>query len=228
MPYPNFSGSESQHSVPTSSPTASRWLLKVGAQLVALSLLTALLPAPPASALRFSRNRDSYRLCARELLAAGITSEAASAACGAALHPADISQCVTRINQKAEIPATDALLSCRRVRRPDELANCVVNIRTKSQTEAAAPLSVMDFCRRSLLPERFADCVVGLSNHIKFPTERLMATCIDARNEVGQIEPLTPSLPVPNSLPIAPPSSAPIQTLPTPVPAPAPTSAPIP
>lgn len=211
MRYPNFSGSDSQNLSHSSLP-ASRWILKLGVQLAAFSLLTTLLPVPPASALRFTRNRDSYSLCAQELLVAGVPPEAASAACAAALHPADISECVTHIRRKTEIPATEALLSCRRVRRPYELANCVVDINTQTKTQAAAPVSTLEFCRRSLLPERFAQCVVGLSRRINFPTEQLMTTCIDARNELGQLEP--PASPPASPNPFVPPPA------PAPVPAP--------
>jgi hypothetical protein len=79
----------------------------------------------------------------------------------------------------------------------------VVDINEKAQ---GAPItSVLEHCRRSLLPERFSECVIGLSKQLKFSTEQLLDTCIDARYQIGQFEP--------NAVP---PVTSPVQ--PTPVP----------
>ena len=174
--------------------------------LAAASLLSAALPISPAGAieLRFNRSRNSYRICAQEMVKVGVVPEAAAAACAAALHPRDVSTCVSQINTKAQVAAMDALFNCRRVRRPDELAICVVDINSKAQ---GAPIgSVIEHCRRSLLPQRFSDCVVGLSRRLQFPTEQLLATCIDARYQIGQFEP--------NAVP---PVTSPVQPTPIPV-----------
>lgn len=175
----------------TASPKpAPRWMLTLGTPLVALSLLAAALPISPASAiaLRFPRTQNPYRVCAKELIEAGIGPEAAAAACADALHPRDISRCALQINRKTNISGIEALSSCRRVRRPDELTTCVVNINSKTKTQPAAALLVLDGCRRSLLPEQFAECVVGLSGRLEFPTDRLIATCLDPRDKVSQLD----------------------------------------
>ena len=169
-----------------SSPTA-RWILTLGTQLAALGLLASAVPISPASAItiRFPRLRNTYRVCAVELIEAGVGAEAAAAACADALHPRDISKCALQINRKTNISGLEALSSCRRVRRPAELANCVVNINSKTKTQPAAPLLVLDGCRRSLLPEQFAECVVGLSGKLDFSTDRLISTCLDPRDKVS-------------------------------------------
>ncbi|MBE9120852.1 hypothetical protein IQ269_08470 [Tychonema sp. LEGE 07199] len=175
----------------TSAPKpAPRWMLALGTPLVALSLLAVALPISPASAitLRFPRTQNSYRVCAKELIEAGVGAEAAAAACADALHPRDISRCALQINRKTNISGLEALSTCRQVRRPDELTTCVVNIHTKTKTQPAAPLLVLDGCRRSLLPEQFAECVVGLSGRLDFPTDRLLATCLDPREKVSQLD----------------------------------------
>ncbi|NJM60963.1 MAG: hypothetical protein HC849_13330 [Oscillatoriales cyanobacterium RU_3_3] len=167
-----------------------RWILAFAAQLATASLFVASLPAEPASAItiRIPRNRNPYRVCALELVDAGVAPEVAASACAGALHPRDISKCVVQINRKTKISAADALSSCRRVRRPDELTTCVVDISSRSRTQAAEPLLVLDSCRRSLLPEVFSECVVGLSRRLDFSTERLMSTCLDSRDRVGQLD----------------------------------------
>ena len=178
---------------PLLTPASSgpeRWILALAAQLATLSLFAASLPLEPASAItiRIPRNRNPYRVCALELVDAGVAPDAAANACAGALHPRDISKCAVQINRKTKISAADALSTCRRVRRPDELAMCVVDINAKSRTQAAEPLLVLDRCRRSLLPQVFSECVVGLSRRLDFSTERLMSTCLDSRDRVGQLD----------------------------------------
>jgi len=182
----------------TASPKpAPRWMLALGTPLVALSLLATALPISPASAitLRFPRTQNPYRVCAKELIEAGVGAEAASAACADALHPRDISRCTLQINRKTNISGVEALSSCRRVRRPDELTTCVVNINSKTKTQPADPLLVLDGCRRSLLPKQFAECVVGLSGRLDFPTDRLIATCLDPKDKVSLDERPAPTPP---------------------------------
>ena len=182
-----FPRNSSPKPAPTGSNLTGRWLLTLGTQLAALGLLATAVPISPASAItiRFPRSRNHYRVCAVELMQAGLGADAAAAACADALHPRDISRCVLQINSKTKIPATEALSSCRRVRRPDELTTCVVNINSKTKTQPADPLLVLDGCRRSLLPEQFAECVIGLSGRLDFPTDRLIATCLDSRDKVS-------------------------------------------
>ena len=182
-----FPRTSSPKPAPTGSSLTARWILALGTQLAALGLLASAVPISPASAItiRFPRSRNVYRVCAVELIEAGVGAEAAAAACADALYPRDISKCALQINRKTNISGVEALSSCRRVRRPDELANCVVNINAKSRTQPAAPLLVLDGCRRSLLPEQFAECVVGLSGRLDFPTDRLISTCLDPRDKVS-------------------------------------------
>ncbi|HLO50039.1 MAG TPA: hypothetical protein VK211_16600 [Kamptonema sp.] len=207
MPYSHFSSFWSKKFFSLEPPNTPRWTAVGAATITAASLLSAALPLSPAEAieLRFNRSRNAYRVCAQQMVKVGVVPEAAAAACAAALHPRDISSCVSQINSKTKVAPMDALFNCRRVRRPDELATCVVDINSKAQ--GAPIVSVIDHCRRSLLPERFSDCVVGLSRQLKFPTEQLLATCIDARYQIGQFEP--------NAVP---PVTAPVQ--PTPLPSP--------
>ncbi|WP_246276948.1 hypothetical protein [Microcoleus asticus] len=183
----NFSRTSSPKPAPTGSNPTARWILALGTQLAALGLLASALPISPASAItiRIPRNRNPYRVCALELIEAGVGAEAAASACADALRPRDISKCALQINRKTNISGVEALSSCRRVRRPAELATCVVNINGKTRTQPAAPLLVLDGCRRSLLPQQFAECVVGLSGRLDFPTDRLIATCLDPRDTVS-------------------------------------------
>lgn len=210
MPYSKLSSFSSKIFTSIEPRKAPRWACVGATTLAAASLLSAALPMSPAEALSINwgflnRNKNSYRICAQEMVAVGVVPEAAAAACAAALHPRDVSMCVSQINTKTKVAAMDALFNCRRVRRPKELATCVVDINSKAQ--GAPIVSVLDHCRRSLLPERFSQCVVGLSSELKFPTEQLLATCIDARYQIGQFEP--------NAVP---PVTAPVQ--PTPLPSP--------
>ena len=211
MPYSKLSSFSSKIFTSIEPRKAPRWACVGATALAAASLLSSALPISPAGAInlninwRLNQNKNAYRICAQEMVAVGVVPEAAAAACAAALHPRDVSMCVSQINTKTKVAAMDALFNCRRVRRPDELATCVVDINSKAQ---GAPIaSVLDHCRRSLLPERFSECVVGLSRELKFPTEQLLATCIDARYQIGQFEP--------NAVP---PVTAPV--LPSPVPNP--------
>lgn len=193
-----------------------RWCVQVSTPLVALSLLAMTVPAGSADALeiRFNRSRNAYRFCARDLVASGVVPEAA-AACAEAYRPREISDCVRKIKRRTPIAAADALFNCRRVRRPEQLASCVVDITNKAGGAASA--TVLDHCRRSLLPQRFSDCVVGLKRQLNFPTDQLLGTCIDARDELSQIEPNPLLITPPQGTP-APIPTEPIQPTPGPVP----------
>lgn len=162
------------------------------------SLFGLLLPLSPAAAAR-----NDYTTCADELMEVGIPDETIALACGAALRPDELSECVLDINKKTEIAAAEALSTCRRVRRPEELATCVVDIRL--ETEASQVPEVLDHCRRSLLPVAFSRCVVGLNLNISIAPEEAMAACIDGRDRPRDFYPLSVSpiepaeeLPVPS------------------------------
>ncbi len=138
--------------------------------------LATILPNPAIAA-----NND-YSVCASRLLSVGVTAEAASEGCAAALRPRDLAACVVKIDRETEIAATDALSSCGKARRPEELATCVVGVSLSTKEEANP--AVLDSCGRSLLPVRFGQCVVGLRSQIDFPVTQALDTCISADDSV--------------------------------------------
>ncbi|MEA5626658.1 hypothetical protein [Nostoc sp. UHCC 0251] len=126
--------------------------------------------------------RNDYSVCAGRLLSVGVTAEAASQGCAAALRPRDLAACVVKIDKETQIAATDALSSCGKARRPEELATCVVGVSLSTKEEANP--AVLDYCGRSLLPVRFGQCVVGLRSQIDFPPTQALDTCISADDSV--------------------------------------------
>lgn len=158
----------------SATPLAALWLSVVG------------IPNQPAEARNYDNN---FRLCASELLEAGIAASVAADACAAALYPRDLTICVARIDRETNIAAEDALATCRQVRRPKDLAKCVVNI--SNGTQNAVVRDILDNCRLSLLPLRFADCVVGLNKEVDFSAGQVMATCIDASDRPRDLYPRT-------------------------------------
>nr|WP_242059095.1 MULTISPECIES: hypothetical protein [Nostoc] len=125
---------------------------------------------------------NDYSVCAGRLLGVGVTAEAASEGCAAALRPRDLAACVVKIDKETQIAATDALSSCGKARRPEELATCVVGVSLSTKEEANP--AVLDYCGRSLLPVRFGQCVVGLRSQIDFPATQALDTCISADDSV--------------------------------------------
>ncbi|ARV60420.1 hypothetical protein BZZ01_18875 [Nostocales cyanobacterium HT-58-2] len=174
--------------------------------------------------------RNDFRVCAGRLLSVGVTAEAASQACAAALRPGDLSSCVTRIGRQTQIAAPDALTTCRQARRPEQVADCVVGI-SRYTRETANP-AVLNYCGRSLLPVRFAQCVVGLRAEIDLAPTQALDTCIDASDRIsGFLPSFIPSTAQPTeikptyeSTPL-PPEATPVPSVPTTVP---PASAPAP
>ncbi|WP_265275848.1 hypothetical protein [Nostoc sp. KVJ3] len=140
--------------------------------------LTTILPNPAIAA---SYSND-YSVCAGRLLKVGVTAEAASLGCAAALRPKDLAACVVSIKNKTQIAATDALYTCGKARRPEELATCVVGVSLSTKEEANP--AVLDYCGRSLLPVRFGQCVVGLRSQIDLPTTQALDTCISASDSI--------------------------------------------
>ncbi len=140
--------------------------------------LTTLLPNPAIAA---SYNND-YSVCAGRLLGVGVTAEAASEGCAAALRPKDLAACVVKIDKETQIAATEALSYCGKARRPEELATCVVGVSLSTKEEANP--AVLNYCGRSLLPVRFGQCVVGLRSKIDFPATQALDTCISADDSV--------------------------------------------
>lgn len=170
--------------------------------LAIASMLAVALPIGSVSAATYSsRYRsgiDDYEACASGLLEVGLSAEDVATACGAALYPRDLSECVVEINDETAIEADDALFGCRRVRRPIDLATCVVEINDGASEETAA-LSVLDFCRRSLLPLRFSACVVGIRDEVELSTLEAMSNCIAAvsrpRNVLPSFVPIEEGIP---------------------------------
>ena len=81
-----------------------------------------IVPSPPANAV------NQFDVCAIRLLRGGVAEEQAAISCAQALEPAQLSECVLRIQGQTSVTAEDALRACFRDRRPVDLAQCVVNI----------------------------------------------------------------------------------------------------
>jgi hypothetical protein len=144
---------------------------RLSAAVSLAAMLTAVVPFNrPATA------ANPFDECARYLEAAGIEPDRIAYACGAAIDPEDLSECVLRIDYYTDIPSSEALAGCFRVRQPEKLAECVVDISQDAPDPNQA--AVLDFCRRSLLPDRFSECVVGLTAEIEVTTDFAMSTCI--------------------------------------------------
>ena len=161
-----------------------RWISLAAIQLFSCSLLIAIPEAATAQA-----NRKSFRICSRDLLSVGLSEEEVANACGTALKPRDLSRCVTRIydDTTEELPAEEILFNCQRVRRVDELGTCVqeINKEIKNTSDQSA---VLESCRLSLLPESFSSCVIGLSDNVALSTEELLATCLNANEEITEVD----------------------------------------
>ncbi len=186
MPNINFSDFLS-HKFRLSAPKkyfGKRWISLVTIQLFSCSLLMVIPEVATAQA-----NRQSFRICSRDLLSVGLSKEEVANACGAALKPRGLSKCVTKIYDSTtkELPAEEILFNCQRVRRVDELGSCVENINklVKKKSNQAA---VLESCRRSLLPEIFSFCVISLSANVKLPTEELLATCLNPNQEISDVD----------------------------------------
>ncbi|WP_341526682.1 hypothetical protein WKK05_29765 [Nostoc sp. UHCC 0302] len=138
----------------------------------------------PSMALSLSYSND-YRVCAAQLLKAGVTSEYAAQGCATAIRPRDLASCVVYIKDRTKISGADALSSCSQSRNPKDLASCVVGI--SRNTEEAINPAVLTYCGRSLLPVTFARCVVGLRSEIELAPAVALDTCIDASDRVSGI-----------------------------------------
>ncbi len=161
-------------------------VMKVAVPVLSVAGIVAISFPSPVDAV-FSRQTNSYRVCAGRLVNNNVSSEAASKACARALHPRRLSKCLTKIVKQTQLEAKDALASCEKARRPEELASCVVGI-SRNSKESADP-EVLSFCDRSLLPTRFAQCVVGLRSEIDLVPTQAMETCIDASDPITNISP---------------------------------------
>ncbi|WP_339383877.1 hypothetical protein [Fortiea sp. LEGE XX443] len=164
-----------------------RWTTPV---LAMAGLWVNILPSPALTL--FSNDNDNYRVCAAQLLKAGVTAQAAAQGCATAIRPIDLAACVATIKQRTKIDPTDALASCTRARRPRELAGCVVGVSLNTKEEINP--AVLNYCSRSLLPVTFAQCVVGLRKEISLTPMQALDTCIDASERANGIT-TSPTLP---------------------------------
>lgn len=92
-------------------------------------------PIAPAGAV------NQFDVCTIRLLRRDISEEQAAIACAQALEPAQLSECVLRIQGQTSVTAEAALRACFRDRRPVELAECVVNIEADALEPYLARLS---------------------------------------------------------------------------------------
>lgn len=159
--------------------------LRQGIAAVAIAGFSAALMPLAASANLFRSN--DYEVCTRRLLDDGISVEAASVACAAALEPTDIAACVDRIIDRTEISPEDALDSCTQVRRPREMASCVVSI--DGNVDDVVSLEAMEQCTRSLLPDDYSDCVVGINDATDLSAPALLEACIAADYRIPSFYP---------------------------------------
>ncbi|BAY18631.1 hypothetical protein NIES21_44790 [Anabaenopsis circularis NIES-21] len=164
-----------------------RWATPV---LAIAGLWTSSLPSTALTL--FSDDHDSYRVCAAQLLKAGVAQPAAAQGCATAIRPRDLSACVATIKQRTKIDPTDALAYCTRARRPKELASCVVDVSLNTKEEINP--AVLNYCGRSLQPVTFADCVVGLRKEISLTPVQALDTCIDASETANGLT-VSPTLP---------------------------------
>ncbi|MGK7922176.1 MAG: hypothetical protein AB4080_19435 [Trichodesmium sp.] len=162
---------------------SKRWISLAAIQLFSYSLLMAIPEAATAQA-----NRQSYRICSRDLLSVGLSKEEVANACGAALKPRGLSGCVTDIYDSTtkELSAEEILFNCQRVRRVNELGTCVEKI-NKSVRDKSNQAAILESCRRSLLPEIFSFCVIGLSSNITLSTEEMLSSCLNPNQETSDV-----------------------------------------
>lgn len=135
----------------------------------------------------FPAYANDYETCATDLLKAGIDAEAATTACARALHPDEVSACVTGVQGVTSLAGLDILSACSRDRRPKEVASCVGMIHGDLTVDDSA--SVLDHCHRSILPIRFSECVVGLSASTPLALSEALSTCISAGYRPEDIAP---------------------------------------
>ncbi|ELR96576.1 hypothetical protein [Gloeocapsa sp. PCC 73106] len=161
-------------------------LLKSTVGLGAITSLFCLgLPSAPVLA-------NSFNACARDLIASGISGEAAGSACGSALVPRDLSLCVSRVNRPGAIAPEEALQACYQVRRPRDLASCFNSIERRVDLSSTTPNQVLDNCRKSLLPERYSECVLGLTNQGEsIAAEQALNDCLSTENYPTALFPTT-------------------------------------
>lgn len=185
MPNINCCDTYSQNFRQSSKYYGWRWMYLAAIQLFSYSLLMAIPPKAMAQA-----NKQSFVICSEELLSVGLSDAEVGNACGAALKPRGLSECVTKIYDSTTeaLSAEEILFNCQQVRRVDELGTCVEKI-NKSVQATSNQAAVLENCRRSLLPKRFSSCVVGLNRNAQLSTEQLLATCLNPNEEIREIPP---------------------------------------
>ncbi|MEL6135988.1 MAG: hypothetical protein AAFR42_01040 [Cyanobacteria bacterium J06628_6] len=130
---------------------------------------------------------DEFFDCTADLLAEGISSPAATAACASSRYPGQLSNCAVDVADVTGIAAAAALNVCERSRRPDEVANCTINIHDSLLLNAS--LAAHTFCGRSLLPERYSVCVVDLVDAADLSVDDSLTRCIRAGYRPWEVGP---------------------------------------
>lgn len=144
------------------------------------SLSTALMAAPA------SANADYFE-CTTGMVDAGVSEEAAIAACASARYPDDLGACVVDVSEFTGLTANSALLICQRSRRPTEVADCTVNIHEAFLDSPST--KVLENCGRSLLPERYGTCVVDIVEATDVSVDTGLDQCIRAGYRPWRIQP---------------------------------------
>jgi hypothetical protein len=121
---------------------------------------------------------NEFESCARALTDAGLEAAVVAAACGQALHPDQVSACVTGVLAAADVTALSALSACSRDRRPKEVATCVSDIHAALPVERSD--EVLEKCHLSILPQRYSACVVGLSQGAGLAVAESLNECLSA------------------------------------------------
>ena len=125
--------------------------------------------------------------CSTGLVAAGVKTSAATAACARALHPEQVSNCVTTITSSLKLDPNQVLQACSRDRQVEELASCVTTV--KGVLTEASGSTVLDKCRQSVLPQRYAECVTGLVEAIPLAAGEAMTECMAAGQPPTELTP---------------------------------------
>ncbi|MEL6855481.1 MAG: hypothetical protein AAFO83_10280 [Cyanobacteria bacterium J06607_13] len=151
------------------------------AAMFGVASLSATLLAAPASA-----NVDYFE-CTTGMVDAGVSEEAAIAACASARYPDNLGACVVDVSEFTGLTANSALLICQRSRRPNEVADCTINIHEAFLDSPST--KVLENCGRTLLPERYGTCVVDIVEATDVSVDTGLDQCIQAGYRPWRIQP---------------------------------------
>lgn len=147
----------------------------------------ALMAAPLPFAVQRPAAANQFEACASDLIEAGIEPSAAGSACGQALHPEEVSTCVSGVVGAADVTALSALSACSRDRRPKEVATCVTDIHNSLTVSNSS--DVLNRCHLSVLPERYSACVIGLSDGAGLNLADSLNQCLSAGVRPTELSP---------------------------------------